>query len=98
MALTISQRLAGFIALATSAAGLAEAAFWWSRSAPDPWVLLVGWFHGLVLVIAALGSAMGWLLQWKGPLWSVAFGRGLVAATAFVVLMWTAFLPADFWR
>ncbi len=93
---------AGLVALATGAAGIAEAAYGWSRPPADSWVTLVYWFYGfvlvLVLVLAAFGSAMGWVLQWKGPRWSRVFGRCLIAAAAFVVLMWTTFLPGYVWR
>jgi hypothetical protein len=93
-----SQVVAGLIALATCAAAIAEAAYWWSREPLDPRVWLVCLVYGAVLVLAAIGSALGWVLQLSGPVWSRTLGRVLIAGAAFVVLMWTAFLPADFWR
>jgi hypothetical protein len=90
--------IASFVALATCAAAIAEAAYWWSRDPLDPRVRLICWVYGLVLVNAAIGSALGWVLQLNGPLWSRTVGRVLIAGAASVVLMWTAFLPPDVWR
>jgi hypothetical protein len=98
MARRASQGVATLIAVATCAAAIAEATYWWSQEPLDPRVWLVCLVHGLVLVTAAIGSALGWVLQLKGPLWSRTVGLVLVAGAASVVLMWTAFLPADFWR
>ena len=94
MARRASQVVAGFIAFATCAAAIGEAAYWWSQDPLDPRVRLICMMHSLVLANAAIGSALGWVLQLKGPLWSRTVGRVLIAGAAFVVLMWTAFLPA----